>query len=86
MTEEETPPCPKFSLTRAIANGQSIDKWAKANDVKRRTAFYRAKGPEVRSRVDTIRRLTLGAGFDCRTDCQSVPTRHDCVLAAWPMR
>jgi hypothetical protein len=50
---------PKSSLARAIANGQSIDKWAKANDVKRRTAFYWAKEPEVRAEVDTFRRVAL---------------------------
>jgi hypothetical protein len=64
MTNEETPQeetllCPKSRLARAIANGQSIDKWAKANDVKRRTAFYWAKEPEVRAEVDTFRRVAL---------------------------
>ena len=48
------------SLALAIARGQSIDAWAKQNDVARSTAFRWASDPEVRREVEATRRRALG--------------------------
>jgi hypothetical protein len=48
------------SLALAIARGQSIDAWAKQNDVARSTAFRWASEPKVRREVEAMRRRALG--------------------------
>jgi hypothetical protein len=50
----------KTSLALAIARGQSIDAWAKQNDVPRSTAFRWASEPEVRREAEATRRRALG--------------------------
>jgi hypothetical protein len=50
----------KASLVQAIARGQSIDAWAKKNNVARSTAFRWASDPEVRREVEATRRRALG--------------------------
>jgi hypothetical protein len=50
----------KNSLALAIARGQSIDAWAKKNDVPRRTAFRWASDSQVRREVKATRRRALG--------------------------
>jgi hypothetical protein len=50
----------KTSLALAIARGQSIDAWAKKNDVARSTAFRWASDPKVRREVEATRRRALG--------------------------
>ena len=50
----------KTSLALAIARGQSIDAWAKKNDVARSTAFRWASEPQVRGEVEATRRRALG--------------------------
>jgi hypothetical protein len=50
----------KTSLALAIARGQSIDAWAKQNDVPRSTAFRWASEPMVRREVEATRRRALG--------------------------
>ena len=50
----------KTSLALAIARGQSIDAWAKKNDVPRSTAFRWASEPEVRREAEATRRRALG--------------------------
>jgi hypothetical protein len=50
----------KTSLALAIARGQSVDAWAKKNDVPRSTAFRWASEPEVRREVEATRRRALG--------------------------
>ena len=50
----------KTSLALAIARGQSIDAWAKKNDVPRRTAFRWASDSQVRREVKATRRRALG--------------------------
>jgi hypothetical protein len=50
----------KTSLALAIARGQSIDAWAKQNEVPRSTAFRWANEPEVRREAEATRRRALG--------------------------
>jgi hypothetical protein len=50
----------KTSLALAIARGQSIDAWAKKNEVPRSTAFRWASEPNVRREVEATRRRALG--------------------------
>ena len=50
----------KTSLALAIARGQSIDAWAKKNDVPRSTAFRWASDPKVRREVEATQRRALG--------------------------
>src|SRR4051794_32243773 len=50
----------KIHLALAIAGGESIDAWAKKNDVARSTAFRWAREPEVRGEVEAPRRRALG--------------------------
>src|SRR4051794_7517709 len=50
----------KINLALAIARGQSIDAWAKKNDVARSTAFRWASEPEVRREAEATRRRALG--------------------------
>ena len=44
----------------AIARGQSIDAWAKKNEVPRSTAFRWASEPKVRREAEATRRRALG--------------------------
>ena len=50
----------KTSLIQSIARGQSIDAWAKKNEVPRSTAFRWASDPKVRREVEASRRRALG--------------------------
>jgi hypothetical protein len=50
----------KTSLALAIAQGQSIDAWAKKNEVPRSTAFRWARDPKVRREVEASRRQAIG--------------------------
>jgi hypothetical protein len=50
----------KTSLALAIARGQSIDAWAKKNEVPRSTAFRWASDPTVRREAEATRRRALG--------------------------
>jgi hypothetical protein len=50
----------KSSLALAIARGQSIDAWAKKNEVPRSTAFRWASDPKVRREVEASRRQAIG--------------------------
>jgi hypothetical protein len=50
----------KTRLALAIARGQSIDAWARKNDVPRRTAFRWASDPKVRREVEASRRQAIG--------------------------
>jgi hypothetical protein len=49
----------KASLALAMAGGQTVAAWAKANDVHRRTAHTWSKSPEVRELVGRIRRKAI---------------------------
>jgi len=49
----------KTQLTEAIADGQAVAKWAKENDVARRTAFRWASDPELKRTVESSRREAL---------------------------
>ena len=50
---------PKTQLALAIAQGMPITKWAKNNNVPRRTAFRWATEPKVRAMVESCRRRAL---------------------------
>ncbi len=56
---EDPPRGNKNQLIAAIANGMSVDAWARKNNVSRRTAFRWAKEPKVRARVESYRRRVL---------------------------
>jgi hypothetical protein len=43
----------------AIARGIAVAKWARANDVPKRTAYTWAKQPKVRASVEDIRRRAV---------------------------
>jgi hypothetical protein len=49
----------RINLALAVAEGESIDAWAKENGVSERTAFYWAKDPKVRREVVACRRRAL---------------------------
>jgi hypothetical protein len=49
----------KSKLAHAIANGNSIIGWAKANGVPKRTAYRWSSTPDVRAKVELIRRRAL---------------------------
>jgi hypothetical protein len=49
----------KSQLALAIAQGVSIAKWARANDVPAPTAFRWARDPALRRTVETYRRRTI---------------------------
>jgi hypothetical protein len=49
----------KAKLAFAIAQGVSIAKWARANEVAAQTAFRWAREPAVRKAVETYRRRTI---------------------------
>ena len=49
----------KTQLALAIAQGVSVEKWARTNGVPRRTAFLWAKEPEVRKVVQACRRRVI---------------------------
>ena len=56
---EEIPQSKKSRLALAIAQGQSISAWARANSVPQRTAFRWAGDPKVRRAVESWRRRSL---------------------------
>ena len=49
----------KMLIAAAIAEGTAVAKWASNNQVPARTAYRGAAQPEVRSEVESIRRLVL---------------------------
>jgi hypothetical protein len=49
----------KTQLALAVAQGTAISKWARANQVPRRTAYRWSSDPYVRSTCDSIRRRSL---------------------------
>jgi len=49
----------KVLLAAAIAEGESVDEWARENGVHRSTAFRWAREPSVRRVVEACRRRTL---------------------------
>jgi len=49
----------KSKLVQAIANGDSVIKWAEQNSVSKRTAFRWAADPAVREKVEKSRRRAL---------------------------
>jgi len=57
-TPEELPEAKKIHLAVAIAQGNSVDAWARNNGVPRSTAFRWAAEPEVRRAVESHRRRT----------------------------
>jgi hypothetical protein len=56
---ENVPLCPKSQLTLAIAKGTPVTKWARQNNVPRRTAFRWAREPGVKAAVERHRRRAL---------------------------
>ncbi len=56
---EELPPKMKSHLAVAMAQGFSVKKWARANQVPERTAYRWAKEPKVRTAVEGWRRRAL---------------------------
>jgi len=56
---QELPKAKKIRLAAAIAEGQSVARWASDNGVPRRTAFRWAGEPDVRRAVEGCRRRTL---------------------------
>lgn len=49
----------KTQLALALAQGRSVNKWAGANNVAKRTAYRWAAEPKVRRAVESIRRRAL---------------------------
>src|SRR5271165_5908695 len=49
----------KTQLAVALAQGHSVAKWARDNDVPRTTAFRWARDPEVRKAVESCRRRVM---------------------------
>jgi hypothetical protein len=49
----------KIKLAAAIQKGLSVGKWAKANNVPRRTAYRWASDPKVRARIARGRKRAL---------------------------
>ena len=49
----------KMLLAAAIAEGTPVAKWASSNEVPERTAYRWAAEPEVRSKIESIRRRAL---------------------------
>jgi len=56
---QELPKAKKILLAAAIAEGESVDEWARENGVHRGTAFRWAREPSVRRVVEACRRRTL---------------------------
>ena len=59
MSEAETPLSKQDQLALAIAQGKSITRWARENEVPRSTAYYWANDPDVRRLVEDCRRRSL---------------------------
>jgi hypothetical protein len=59
MSEEEIPLSPQDQLAMAVAQGKSINRWARQNGVSRRTAQRWAAEPDVRRQVEDWRRRIL---------------------------
>jgi len=56
---QELPKAKKIQFAAAIAEGESVAKWARENGVHRGTAFRWAREPSVRRVVEACRRRTL---------------------------
>jgi len=56
---QELPEAKKIQLAAAIAAGQSVAAWSRANGVPRSTAYDWASEPGVRRTVEACRRRTL---------------------------
>ena len=68
-------------LATAIAEGNSVAEWARANKVPERTAYRWARDPRVRAEVDSRRRRAVDEAIGRMAERVSWATRGIATLA-----